>query len=83
MTYANFRSCNDDLHRGMVDGTYKFGRPDAGGVVDPMTAEVRKQMDGIWHGFNETPEKVLPDGRKVRTIDYMDVSPMSDTCGCM
>jgi hypothetical protein len=83
MAYPEFRSCNDDLKRGMVDGTYKFARPDTGGVVETMTAEVRRDMDGIWHGFNETAEKILPDGRKVKTIDYQDVTPMSSDCGCM
>jgi hypothetical protein len=83
MAYASLRSCNSDLHRGMADGTYKFARPDAGGVVEDTTAAVRRQMYGVWHGFRETPSKVLPDGKIVSTIDYQDVSPSSGDCGCM
>jgi hypothetical protein len=75
MAYAPNRSCTADLHRGMVDGSYKFAAPNRGGVVESTFVPVRKDMSGVWHGYHEIPSKVLPDGRSVSTIDYFDVTP--------
>jgi len=67
MTYAPHRSNNDELKYGINDGVYKDTAPNWANVDDADTANVRKQMDRIWHGFNEADIKYLPDGRSYRT----------------
>lgn len=75
MAYAQHRSCNMDLHRGMTDGTYKFAAPDRGGVVEDTFRQYRADMSGVWHGFNEIGTKMLPDGRSMNVPYYFDVTP--------
>jgi len=58
----------------MTDGTYKRAAINRGGVVEDTTFPVRRLMSGVWHGFNETPVKVLPDGRTDHTPYYADVT---------
>lgn len=73
MAYPKPRNLNADLELGTVDGKYKLARPNAGGVVEDTTAQYRREMCGIWHGFNEARTKILPDGRAVSTYTYQDV----------
>lgn len=63
------------MHAGATDGAYKKAAPNRGGVVEPLTAEYRKQMSGVWHGFNELSTKMLPDGRSGHPPYYQDVTP--------
>ena len=58
----------------MIDGAYKQAAPNRGGVVEDTTFKVRRQMSGVWHGYNEIQEKVLPDGRTATTPYYTDVA---------
>jgi len=74
MAYPGHRSCNSDMRAGMTDGSYKKAAPNRGGVVESTTFEIRRQMCGIWHGFNDTPMKVLPDGRTDHPPYYADVA---------
>jgi hypothetical protein len=74
MSYAPARSCNKDLFAGMTDGSHKKGAPNRGGgycdtagSIEHTTCFFRAEMSGLWHGYNEEPIKVLPDGRKVET----------------
>lgn len=77
MAYAiNQYGCNRNMHAGMTDGTYKKAAPNRGGVVEPTFAAVRREMCGIWHGFNEIQEKVLPDGRTDNPPYYFNVAPI-------
>ena len=74
MAYPQHRSCVQDLHAGMTDGAYKRAAPNRGGVVEDTTYSVRRQMAGIWHGFNDTDMKVLPDGRVDHPPYYANVA---------
>lgn len=79
MAYTvNPYGCRRNLHAGMTDGAYKKAAPNRGGVLEPTFAEVRREMAEIWHGFNDTPMKVLPDGRPSHPPYYMDVTPEHD-----
>jgi hypothetical protein len=73
MAYPVHRSCVRDLHAGMTDGAYKKAAPNRGGVVEDTTFHVRRQMSGVWHGFNDIQMKVLPDGRTDHPPYYTDV----------
>lgn len=75
MAYPPSRSCNEDLRAGMTDGAYKKYAMNRGGFVEGDTAGVRKLMSGVWHGFNESPTKFLPDGRECTSPYYVDVTP--------
>lgn len=76
MAYAQPRSCNASLHEGMTDGGWKKYAANRGGFTEPTSANVRKDMSGVWHGFHEKQPKVLPDGRVYPTPNYVDVTPM-------
>ena len=65
--YAPHRSNNDELHYGINDGVYKDSHMNWANIQTDETAAVRKQMDRIWHGFNEAPVKFIPDGRSYPT----------------
>lgn len=78
MAYPTHRSARRDLHAGMTDGTYKKAAPNRGGVVEPTFTHARRQMSGVWHGFNETPVKVLSDGIEDHPPYYFDVTPIDD-----
>lgn len=74
MTTAPARSCNKDLWAGMTDGSHKKGAPNRGGGfldtsgdIEHTTCAFRREMSGLWHGFNEEPMKTLPSGRVVVT----------------
>lgn len=83
MAYPVSRSCNADLRAGATDGTYKRYAPNRGGVVEPTSAPARRLNDAVWHGFNESAVKVMPDGAQVHPPYYEDVSPISKDCGCV
>jgi hypothetical protein len=76
--YRQQRSYNTNLKQGMVDGSYKFYAPNRGGEVEDTTAQTRQQMSGAWHGFNETPTKILPDGSTFNSPGYYDITPLDD-----
>jgi hypothetical protein len=76
MAYPQFRSCNADLKEGITDGVWKKAAPDRGGEVEGTFAPVRKDMSGVWHGFNEKQPKIDQFGRSVSTGHYFDVTPM-------
>lgn len=76
MAYPQSRSCNQDLHAGMTDGAYKRAAPNRGGILEHTSCAVRQQMSGVWHGFNETQMKVLPDGRPDHPPYYHDIAPL-------
>jgi hypothetical protein len=63
MAYPENRSWNEDLHRGMTDGSYKKLVANRGGVVESLTTESRRTLRDVWYGFHEAAEKMLPDGR--------------------
>lgn len=71
MAYPPSRSMNSDLYEGMTDGKYKKIITNRGGVVDPLTYESREALNDIWFGIHETPDKVLPDGTRCTTTDYV------------
>lgn len=75
MAYAQHRSCVADLHAGATDATYKKYAPDRGGVLEDTTAAVRRVMSGVWHGFNESSTKPLPDGTMGKVPYYNSVTP--------
>lgn len=64
------RSLNGDLHEGMTDGKYKKIRSNRGGVCEDETYRDRSDLNDIWYGIHECPDKVLPDGRVVRTPNF-------------
>jgi len=67
MAYAPRRSCNNELKYGINDAVYKDSHINWANIQSDDTAPVRKQMDRIWHGFNEASVKYLPDGRSYTT----------------
>lgn len=73
--YAPFRSANDELHAGMTDGAYKKSAPNRGGLVEATFAPFRQLASGAWHGFHESPRKILPDGREARIPYFHNVTP--------
>lgn len=75
MAYTAYRGYRADLFEGMTDGAYKKYAMNRGGIVEPCTAPARRQMAGVWHGFNEVQPKVLADGRYADTPNYLSVRP--------
>ena len=75
---AKPRSCNSDLKEGMTDGTFKKAVMNRGGFPENITAEVRQQMSGVWHGFREDSSMILPDGRTFHDPHYQDITPVDD-----
>jgi hypothetical protein len=71
--YAKPRSCNMELLEGMTDGTFKRANMNWCNA-SPETVAVRKQMSGVWHGFNEISSKMTPDARTT-SAGYADVTP--------
>lgn len=78
MAYAPFRSCVSALHAGMTDGAYKKYASNRGGWVEGVSIGYRVRMSGLWHGFNEIQEKMMPDGRLDRPPYYGNVTPEDD-----
>jgi hypothetical protein len=75
MAYPALRSCNDGLREGSTDSVYKKYAQDRGGFVELATAEVRRQMSGLWHGFNEISPKASPCGGMITTKYDTDITP--------
>lgn len=75
MAYAPNRSCNGDLFEGSTDGGYKKYAPHRGGFVETASAHVRRDMSGVWHGFNDKPEKASPCGMMVPDGHFVNVTP--------
>lgn len=76
MAYPRQRSCNSELHAGMTDGGWKKFAPNRGGSgIEYISAAMREHMSGAWHGFNESAEKCLPDGRSDHPPYYAYITP--------
>lgn len=77
MAYAPSRSMNAELNEGATDGRYKKVVRDRGGlgVTHSETAHVRGDLNDVWYGIHEKPEKVRPDGRAVRTPNFIPTPP--------
>jgi hypothetical protein len=75
MAYAPHRSMNSDLAEGMTDGKYKKVVNNRGGFINSLTNEDRELLSVYWYNINETPDKVLPDGSKRRTEQYVPTQP--------
>lgn len=67
MSYAQHRNPVHELWYGINDGVYKDSHMNWANVQMDDTAAPRKQMDRVWHGFNEAATKYLPDGRSYQT----------------
>lgn len=78
MAYAQPRSCNMSLKEGYFDGGFKHYRPNTAGKIEDCTAGIRRQMSGVWHGFNELEVKYMPDGTPVKTPYFVSVTPQDD-----
>jgi len=78
MAYPQLRSMNASLEAGITDGTWKKAAPNRGGVVEETTMEYRRRMSGVWHGFHESQDKVLPTRGVKQTSYYFDVTPYDE-----
>ena len=67
MAHPKYRSANNELHYGILDAVYKDSHINWANIQTDDSAPVRRQMDKIWHGFNEASTKYLPDGRSYQT----------------
>lgn len=71
MAYPRARSCNSEMERGMIDGTYKQINPNRGGaLVENNTASARRHLGPRLYGITEAPFQVLPDCSDVTTTPY-------------
>lgn len=71
MSYPASRGMNAALSEGATDGKYKKIVRDRDGVVDPATAENRRDLNDEWFGFHEKRVKVAPDGLLHSTPNYV------------
>jgi hypothetical protein len=55
----------------MTDGKYKKVITDRGGVVEGTTYQDRMLLADVWHGIHEAPVKVLPDGLRTSTPNFV------------
>jgi hypothetical protein len=67
MSYAPHRSNVKELLYGINDSVYKDSHINWANIQTDDSTNVRRQMDKIWHGFNEAQTKYLPDGRSYQT----------------
>lgn len=77
MAYAQPRSCRTELRVGMTDGKYKRANINWSNASD-VTAQIRAQMSGAWHGFNDVQEKFTPGGVEFSDPYYCDVAPIDE-----
>lgn len=77
MAYPTARSRNANLMQGATDGAWKKANMNWC-TDDTLTAEIRRNMSGVWHGFNEVNPKITPDGRSVSTEHYYDIEPIDN-----
>jgi hypothetical protein len=75
MAQARPRSANAELSEGMTDGKYKKVITDRGGVVEGTTYQDRQDLADVWHGIHEAPVKVLPDGLRTSTPNFVATPP--------
>lgn len=80
MATAIPRSANAELNEGMTDGKYKKVINDRGGLVEPTTYLVRKDLADIWYGIHEEPGKVLPDALHQKTPNFVATPPAHTDC---
>ena len=71
MATAPSRSVNAELSEGMTDGKYKKVVTDRGGFAEHTTYLERQDLNDVWHGIHEEPDKVLPDARVRHTPNFM------------
>lgn len=72
MAFPQSRSMNGSLSEGSTDGKYKKVNPNRDGVVDPLTAESRLELDDNWYGVREKRVKLSPDGLVHVTPNYVE-----------
>lgn len=76
MAYPRARSCNSELERGMIDGTYKQINRDRGGaLVEANAAIARAQLGRRLYGITEAQWQVMPDCSDVLRTPYTVYSP--------
>lgn len=63
------------LNEGSTDGSYKKVVTDRGGVVDPVNARSRQDLDDLHFGVHEVRNKLTPDGREVTTPNFVPTKP--------
>jgi hypothetical protein len=62
---------NADLHEGMSDGMYKKVAMNRGGIVEQTTHDMREPLRDVWYGVHECQPKMLPDGTRQATPNYV------------
>ena len=68
------RSCNENLHDGMTDRSYKKIRQERWSpekTAKSLTDRTREDLYDIWYGIKEVNEKMLPDGTMYTSDDYV------------
>ena len=68
------RSCNENLHDGMTDRSYKKIRQERWSpekTAKSLTDRTREDLYDIWYGIKEVNEKMLPDGTTYKSDDYV------------
>jgi hypothetical protein len=68
------RSCNENLHDGMTDRSYKKIRQERWSpekTAKSLTDRTREDLYDVWYGIKETKEKMLPDGTTYISDDYV------------
>lgn len=75
--YAPQRRLRDELNEGMTDRSWKKAIQDRGGFVEPTTYRMRADLAPVWYGITESPEKVDPFGRTIRTPQTVATRPLT------
>lgn len=60
MALPQLRSMNAELNEGATDGRYKKVVQNRGGFVENDTYDNRSDLDDVYYGIHETPQKDLP-----------------------
>lgn len=71
MVYPASRSVNAELNEGATDGKYKKVINNRGGAVEHTSQFDRDDLKDVWYGIHETPVKIRPDSKTVRTPNYI------------
>lgn len=70
MATAPERSMNAEMAEGSTDGSYKKLLQNVGNVGRDARTD-RRDLNDIWFGIHESPTKVTPDGKVVRTPNFV------------
>ncbi len=79
MAYAKARSANRELNLGMTEGGFKQVNKDRGGVVEPLTADIRLDLDHKYYALSEAPSFRTPDGPSM--VSPYHVATVCPCCG--